>query len=120
MATLAGFLVRVSTIGHLSAALDFDRARVYQAAQAGVQWAGYQILKSGSNACTSAGVNVALDSTAFPGVGLTVICTKDASSTVYSVQSLACIPMNASGLACPVAAPGSNYVEQSLWTKFEQ
>lgn len=122
MATLAGYLVRISTLGQFGSALDFDRARVYQAAQAGVQWAGYQIFKAPVSACTAAGVDVALDAAAFPGVGLTVICTPSTQGTVttYTVQAVACIPAGAGGPKCPVAAPGMNYVEQALWARFEK
>jgi len=120
MATLAGYLVRVSSLGQLSSALDYDRARAYQAAQAGVQWAGYQIYKAASNGCASAGVDVALDAAAFPGIGLTVTCTPSVSGavTTYTVMAVACIPA-ASG-HCPLAVPGANYVEQALWARFEK
>ena len=127
MASLAGFLVRVSTIRQWGSALDFDRARAYQAAQAGIQWAGYQIIKSPASSCVSGAVgtpvvvDVALDGTAFPGVGLTVTCTSiNAVPRVVDVQSVACIPRNSGTPACPVAVPNAAYVEQALWAKFEK
>lgn len=121
MATLAAYLVRVSSLGQLGSALDYDRARAYQAAQAGVQWAGYQIYQAASNGCTAAGVDVALDAAAFPGIGLSVTCTPAVSGTVttYTVLAIACTPASG-GTHCPLATPGTNYVEQALWARFEK
>lgn len=122
MAALAGYLVRVSALGQLSSAVDFDRARAYQAAQAGIQWAGYQIYKAATNACTTAGVDVALDAANFPGVALVVTCTPTVNGTVttYTVSSLACIPPNSGSPKCPATVPASNYVEQMIWARFEK
>lgn len=121
MASLAGYLVRVSSLGQFSSAIDFDRARAYQAAQAGVQWAGYQIYKAASNACTAAGVDVALDATGFPGIGLTVTCTPTVNGTVttYTVFSVAC-NVTSGTPKCPASSPGTGYVEQAVWARFEK
>lgn len=121
MAGLSVALVRMSTLGQMASAMDVDRARAYQAAQAGIQWAGYQIFKAGATACTGVAQNVPLDAAAFPEIGLSVTCTPSTTGTVttYTVLSLGCTPVNAGVPACPVALPGSTYVEQALWARFE-
>lgn len=44
LATLAAFLVRISTTQSAASAQDIQGARAYQAARAGIEWGVYQVL----------------------------------------------------------------------------
>lgn len=48
LASLAAFLVRVSTTQSTTSAQDVQGARAYQAARAGVEWGLYQVLDPGN------------------------------------------------------------------------
>ncbi|MFA7281910.1 MAG: hypothetical protein WC100_17635 [Sterolibacterium sp.] len=120
LAALAAFAVTVSRTQHLAAALDVMGARAYQAAQAGIEWSAWQVLRNGG-AC-AASTNLAL-----PGsltlFSVTVGCTSTAHTeagtpvTIYQLTATAC-NQPAAG-ACPNPAPGVDYVERQVQAAVE-
>lgn len=121
LAALAAFAVTVSRSQHQSAALDVLGARTYQAAQAGIEWGAWQVLRSGG-ACAAA-TNLSL-----PGSLATYIVTVNCASTshteagnpvtIYQLTATAC-NQPAAG-ACPNPAPGPDYVERQVQGAMER
>jgi MSHA biogenesis protein MshP len=128
LATLGTTLATVAVRQQLGSAAEFDAARAYQSARAGLEWAAFQVLRNPAPPAAAPGCFAA---TSFTPAGLanftvTVSCTRTpASGTVtdgatalafYQLVANAC---NApTGGACPATGtPGSTYVERQLtWT----
>lgn len=114
LAALGAYIVNVSSTQHLGAALDAQGVRAYQAARAGIEWGVFRALRASSCAATTSFVLPAdLD-----GFTVTVTCAASladelgAPVTVYALAATAC--SEASGGACPAAAPGPAYVERRV------
>ena len=115
LAALGAFAVSMFRVQQSSAAFDELGSRGYQAAQAGIEWGAWQVLRNGG-ACAAA-TNLAL-----PGslvlFTVTVTCTSTAHTeagnpvTIYQLTATAC-NQPAAG-ACPNPAPGADYVERQV------
>ncbi|MEQ1879573.1 MAG: agglutinin biogenesis protein MshP [Burkholderiales bacterium] len=121
IAVLAGYIVTLSTAQHTSAALDYQGARAYQAAYAGVQWGAYQALRN--NSCAGgAGTSIALTGM-LAGFAVTVVCEETgyteggATRSVRRITATGCSPSNAG--ACP-GTPGNYYVERQIEATLDQ
>jgi MSHA biogenesis protein MshP len=115
LAALAAFAVTVSRTQHQAAALDVLGVRTYQAAQAGIEWGAWQVLRN-AGACAGA-TNLALPGS-LAGFAATVNCASTAHTeagnpvTIYQLTATAC-NQPAAG-ACPNPAPGADYVERQV------
>jgi MSHA biogenesis protein MshP len=101
LAGLLAYLLTVSTTSQAASAADFNSARAYQAARAGLQVAAFQVLRSST--CTAA-QDIAFTGN-LAGYTATVTCTSSplseggASVTAYSLVSNGC--NEPVGGACP-------------------
>lgn len=117
IAVLAGYIVSLSNTQHTSATLDFQGARAYQAAYAGMQWGVHRALNGA--ACAGS----MLLSGDLAGFAATVACTPfpysegGAAGTVYRIVSTGCSPPAAG--ACPGTA-GNYYVERQIEVTLDQ
>ena len=121
LAALGAFAVSMFRAQQSSAAFDELGARGYQAAQAGIEWGAWQVLRNGG-ACAAA------TSHALPGslvlFTVTVGCTSTAHTeagnpvTIYQLTATAC-NQPAAG-ACPNPAPGVEYVERQVRAAVER
>jgi MSHA biogenesis protein MshP len=113
MASLSTFGVTLITSVHTSFAQELSVARAAQAAEAGLEWARFQITRTPVPVCP------ALQTLAMPGLlagySSSVRCTltgthSESGVTVrtYSVSATGC-----NAAACP-AAPNSDYVERQV------
>jgi MSHA biogenesis protein MshP len=117
LAGLVAYLTTVSTTSQAASAADFNSARAYQAARAGIEWGAYQILQvpAYATACNGATQTTTLTLGSFKA---TVTCTasaaitEGASTTVrsYRIVSNGC---NTGAASCP-GAISSTYVEREL------
>jgi MSHA biogenesis protein MshP len=133
LAGLVAYLTSVSTTSQASSAADFNSARAYQAARAGIEWGAYQILINPGagtykTACDAA--NDPLAPTKFDltfgstltAFTATVRCSSSAvltegASTVksYRIESNGCNEPTGGGPSCPnVATTSATYVEREL------
>jgi MSHA biogenesis protein MshP len=118
LAGLVGYMMTVSTTSQSASAADFNSARAYQAARAGLEVAAFQVLRSST--CT------ATQNIAFPanlsGYTATVTCSSSTASalteggvsvTAYTLVSKAC---NDPVLgACPnTTTTSAGYAEREL------
>ncbi len=126
LAALGAALAKISQRQQLGSAAEFEAARAYQAARAGLEWAAFQVLRS---PVPPAAAPACFGATSFNPPGslasftVTVSCTRTPGSgtladgavalVFYSLRANAC---NApGGGACPAAAaPGTTYVEREL------
>jgi MSHA biogenesis protein MshP len=120
LAALGAAMVTISTMQQQSSALDVQGVRAYQAAKAGLEWALYQNIRSGT--CPAAATNVSLPAgSPLSGFTVTVQCTPGtyavitaAGITTAVITSTACSIPGADG-KCPNGAPNnSNYVERKV------
>jgi MSHA biogenesis protein MshP len=92
LAGLVGYLMTVSTTSQTASAADFNSARAYQAARAGLEVAAFQVLRS--NTCTAA-QNIAFTSN-LSGHTATVTCSSSVLTeggvtvTAYTLVSNGC------------------------------
>jgi MSHA biogenesis protein MshP len=123
LAGLVAYLTTVSTTSQAASAADFNSARAYQAARAGVEWGVFRILQGSGGAGTfetecAAGAatprNLTFGST-LAGFTATVTCTSVGLSeggspvTAYRVVSTGC-----NEPACPSATTSATYVERQV------
>ncbi|MBI3375542.1 MAG: agglutinin biogenesis protein MshP [Betaproteobacteria bacterium] len=130
LAGLVAYLSTVSTTSQAASAADFQSARAYQAARAGVEWGVYQILRVPGGTCSSgtpfvsccdAGSvtkNLTFGST-LSSFTATVTCTSvsttegAATVKVYRIQSNGC--NDPTGGACPnTATTSATYAEREV------
>lgn len=120
LAGLGAFAVSMFRVQQTSAAFDELGARGYQAAQAGIEWGAWQVLRNGG-AC-AATTNLALPG-ALQAFTVTVACASTAHTeagnpvTIYQLTATAC-NQPAAG-ACPNPAPGADYVERQVQAAVE-
>ncbi len=116
LAALGAFAVSMFRVQQSSAAFDELGTRGYQAAQAGIEWGAWQVLRPVVASCTAA-TNLAL-----PGslvlFTVTVNCistTHTEASNVVNIYQLTATACNQpAGGACPNPAPGPDYVERQV------
>jgi len=123
LAGLVAYLTTVSTTSQAASAADFNSARAYQAARAGVEWGVFRILQGPGGAgtfetqCAGGAAtprNLTFGST-LADFTATVTCTSVALTeggspvTAYSIVSTGCnLP------ACPTVTTSATYVERQL------
>jgi len=119
LAALAAFLVSVSGLFQMSAVLDMQSSRAYQAARAGIEWGAFNTLTPPAVPACPATTHLTFPTTGLSDFTTTVSCTltspTDSGVTVnvYQITSTAC--NQPTGGACPwVGTPGANYVERQL------
>ncbi|MBX3675429.1 MAG: hypothetical protein KF853_00265 [Rhodocyclaceae bacterium] len=120
LAALGAFAVSMFRVQQTTAAYDELGVRGYQAAQAGIEWGAWQVLRNGG-ACAAA-TNLALPGSLSP-FAVTVACASTAHTeagnpvTIYQLTATAC-NQPAAG-ACPNPAPGPDYVERQVQAAVE-
>lgn len=120
LAGLGAFAVSMFRVQQTSAAFDELGSRGYQAAQAGIEWGAWQVLRNGG-AC-AATMNLALPG-ALQSFTVTVACASTAHTeagnpvTIYQLTATACNQPSAG--ACPNPAPGADYVERQVQAAVE-
>ncbi len=119
LAALGAFAASMFRTQQLAAAFDELGVRAYQAAQAGIEWGSWQVLRGGG-ACAPA-TNLALPGSLSPFT-VTVNCAStthaEAGSpvTIYRLTATAC---NQPAGGCPNPAPGPSYVERQVQASLE-
>lgn len=120
LAALGAFAVSMFRVQQTTAAYDELGVRGYQAAQAGIEWGAWQVLRNGG-ACAAA-TNLALPGSLSPFTA-TVNCTSTTHTeagnpvTIYQLTATAC-NQPAAG-TCPNPAPGADYVERQVQAAVE-
>jgi MSHA biogenesis protein MshP len=121
LAALGAFAVSMFRVQQTSAAFDELGARAYQAAQAGIEWGAWQVLRNGG-ACAGA-TNLPLPGS-LVSFTVTVNCTSTTHTeagnpvTIYRLTATAC--NQPAGGACPNPAPGPDYVERQVQAAVER
>lgn len=121
LAGLVAYLMTASTTSQAASASDFNSARAYQAARAGIEWGAYQILRDPGGgtfkpACEAgtATFDLTFGST-LSAFTARVTCTSaslsEGGATVraYSIVSNAC-----NEAPCPNASTAATYVERQM------
>ena len=120
LASIAAYLLTISTLQVQTAAQDELGARAYQSARVGIEWGTYQILRAPAQpfatACTAgSGTQTIALTGQLAGFSVAVACQAGASQTegadsyrAYAISSTAC-----NQAACPGVA-GATYVERQL------
>jgi len=116
LAALGAFAVSMFRVQQSSAAFDELGARGYQAAQAGIEWGAWQVLRGPGTCAAATGAPALPGSLTLFTVSVTCASTahNEAGSTVtiYQLTAIAC-NQPAAG-ACPNPAPGPDYVERQV------
>lgn len=113
LAALGAFAVSMFRVQQTSAAFDELGARAYQAAQAGIEWGAWQVLR-GPGTCAAATGSPALPGSLSPFT-VTVACASTTHTeagtpvTIYRLTATAC-----NQAPCPNPAPGVDYVERQV------
>lgn len=121
LAALGAFAVSMFRVQQAAAALDELGARAYQAAQAGIEWGAWQVLRGPGTGAAATG-NLALPGSLSPFV-VSVTCASTVHTeagnpvTIYRLTATAC---NQPAGACPNPAPGADYVERQVQGMVEQ
>lgn len=120
LAALGAFAVSMFRVQQTTAAFDELGSRGFQAAQAGIEWGAWQVLRNG-------GACAASTSLALPGSLSLFTATVDCVSTahteagnpvnIHQLTSTAC-NQPAAGV-CPNPAPGPDYVERQVQAAVE-
>lgn len=119
LAALGAFAVSLFRTQQMGAALDELGSRAYQAAQAGIDWGAWQLLR-GAGTCAAATGSPALPGT-LAAFTVSVACTStthtEAGATValYQLTATAC-----NQAPCPNPAPGPDYVERRVQGTLER
>lgn len=116
LASLASYMVSVSSGQSAGHAKDILGTRALQAAATGLDWGAYQIAR-GTTYCQSGTVTDSLPASTFPGINefrIEVSCTSESfteAGTAYRVYRVAAVACNAATCA---TASGDNYVERRV------
>lgn len=108
----------LTTVAHTSLAQEIGTTRVLRAAQAGVDWGRFQVLKSPAPAC-AATTTVTINWASGP-IPVTVRCTEQLPATdengtpvrVFQITATACTPAPTG--ACPDAVGNNGYLQRRL------
>jgi MSHA biogenesis protein MshP len=106
LAALGAFMVRVSSMQHLSSAQDIQGSRAYQAARAGIEWGMYQALRNSS--CVASASLTALGG--LTDFGVTVTCAQ--SSYTEGANTVNVYDITATAATGTLGSAG--YVERQL------
>ena len=118
LSLLAAFIVQVATRQQVSHAADVRGSRAALAAQAGVEWGAYRLLRE--NDCVAASsFNAGGSMSEFT---VTVSCqpagtggTNDEAGATVLVRRIVATACSQPGAgACPNPAPGTNYIERQF------
>ncbi|MEO8143247.1 MAG: hypothetical protein ABI654_03450 [Betaproteobacteria bacterium] len=121
LAGLVAYLTTVSTTSQAASAADFNSARAYQAARAGIEWGAFHVIRAGSFKATCdtgpgfTATNTLTFGSNLSGFAATVTCTSaglsegGSSIRAYSIVSNAC-----NEAACPTVTTAGTYVERQL------
>lgn len=106
LASLGAFMVRISTMQHMSSAQDIQGSRAYQAARAGIEWGMYQALQNASCVLSTqlSGLGGLTDFTVTVACSLSTYTEGADTVNVYDITATA-----TSGV---LGAPG--YIERQL------
>lgn len=123
LAAIGGFIVTFFGLQQSSSSQEFQGARAYQAARAGVEWAAYQSLRSNSCAATT---SLALTGS-LSGLTATVQCTRTVHDEVgapndpitgttdqVTVDQITATACNQPGPDCPPTTKAANYIERQI------
>lgn len=116
LAALGAFAVGMFRVQQMTAALDELGARGYQAAQTGIDWGAWQVLR-GAGTCAGATGNLALPGS-LSSFTVSVACSSSlhheagTDMTIFQLTATAC--NQPAGGACPNPAPGPDYVERQV------
>jgi len=122
LAALGAFAMSMFRVQQTSAAFDELGARASQAAEAGIEWGAWQVLRNGGACAGSTNLVLPLGSLAL--FTATVACASSAHTeagnpvTIYRLTTTAC-NQPAAG-ACPNPAPGPDYVERQVQAVVER
>lgn len=116
LAVLGTSLAVISNTQQASHALDIQGVKAYHAARAGLEWAMYNVLRSGGAGCGAVnGAAFALDGN-LADFRVSTACAQSVhqeagTTTVYQLSATAC-----NDASCPTAAspPSPYYVERQL------
>lgn len=119
-AALATYMLWITSAQNRGQAQDFQGARAYQAARAGVEWGLYQLLRNSTCTAPAGGNPVTFAGTSLADFTASVTCSKTGTTDelgspvqVYAISATACnIPVG--GTCIGIAAGGSNYVERQI------
>jgi len=116
LAGLVAYLTTVSTTSQAASAADFNSARAYQAARAGIDWGAYQVLRvpAFATACDAAPQTNTLALGSFKA---TVTCTASAAITEGASITVRAYRIVSNGCNAAATCPGavsSTYVEREL------
>ena len=114
LASLGAFAVSISTMQHISSALDIQGTRVLHAARTGLEWGAYMVARNGASPSCLPSTSNTLPATATSMVGITVTVSCDPTyAPVYKITATAC--NQASGGVCPnTTNPSNTYVERQV------
>lgn len=117
LAGLVAYLTTVSTTSQAASAADFNAARAYQAARAGIEWGAYQVLRnSGGAFTTTCNGGTATQSLTVGSFTASVTCTASASLTegASTVRAYRIVSNGCNEAVCPTATSSATYVEREL------
>lgn len=120
LAALGAFAVSMFRVQQTTAAFDELGSRGFQAAQAGIEWGAWQVLRNGGACAASTSLALPGSLTVFT---VTVGCASTAHAEagnpviIYQLTSTAC--NQAAAGACPNPAPGPDYVERQVQAAVE-
>ncbi len=123
LSALAAFIVNVSTSAQIGTAMDVQGERAWQAANAGMEWARYQLaINPASPTCPSTAASLSFANTVtLKNFYATVQCNSVAatdvegvSTWVFEVIVTACSPAAATEPRCPGNPTDTAYVERQL------
>jgi len=117
LAGLVAYLTTVSTTSQAASAADFNAARAYQAARAGIEWGAYQVLRnSGGAFTTTCNGGTATSSLTVGSFTASVTCTASASLTegASTVRAYRIVSNGCNEPACPTVTNSATYVEREL------
>ena len=116
LAGLVAYLTTVSSTSQAASAADFNSARAYQAARAGIEWGAYQVLRdSGGAFTTTCNGGTATSNLTLGAFTASVTCTSasltEGASTLraYRIVSNGCDQP-----ACPAVTSSATYVEREF------
>jgi MSHA biogenesis protein MshP len=114
---LGAAIVYVSSVQHVSSALDVQGARAYQAARAGVEWGLYQELRlSGGTCADTPGTSFTMPAgTTLSAFTVTVICHPTPGVvTRWQITSTACNAQAPATSCVANVGGGTNFVQRVM------
>jgi MSHA biogenesis protein MshP len=117
LAGLVAYLTTLSTTSQAASAADFNAARAYQAARAGIEWGAYQVLRNtGGTFTTNCNGGTSTSNLTIGSFTATVTCTASASITegASTVRAYRIVSNGCNQPTCPSATTSATYVEREL------